>query len=90
MMADLETFGELADANRVCSGKTFDGQHGLVLLAGEAGSMGSVFAETEKFPQCVTELGQHFVMLFGDFLFPRGKEHMKLNNYNKHTISRIK
>jgi hypothetical protein len=63
---DLKTFGEVLNRGVSVPFRTFDGEQGLVLLRGEARVLGGVFAEAEKAAQGVSEIGEHFVLTFGD------------------------
>ncbi|MGH7001192.1 MAG: hypothetical protein ACREEA_06765 [Stellaceae bacterium] len=47
-MADRESGRERADGRTFATGKTFDREQNLMLLRGQAGALGGVFAEHEK------------------------------------------
>lgn len=74
VVLDLQAFGEFADGDMVATGKTLDGEEGLVLLGGEAGGVGGILAEAEEFPQGVAELRQALIMGAGELVFGLHRE----------------
>ena len=66
---DLEALGEFADGDVVAAGEAFDGEEGLVLLGGEAGGVGGIFAEAQEFSQGVAEFRQAFIMGAAELVF---------------------
>jgi len=64
VVAELQSFGQLAHGDPVARGKTLDGQQGLMLLRRNASRHGGSFAETEEPPERVAKRGQRFILRF--------------------------
>lgn len=58
VMAELETFGEIADGDFLVRRRALRGEHELVLLRLESGFTRGVFAEAKEEPQLVAKLGE--------------------------------
>ncbi len=50
-----QTFGQLADDNRLAAAESFHQQESLMLLSGESGAAGSLFAKMEEVPEGVAK-----------------------------------
>jgi hypothetical protein len=68
VMEDLKALGQFADLDVVTFREPFDREHRLVLLWSQAGRVRRRLAETKELAQRVSELGQHDVVFFGNFV----------------------
>jgi hypothetical protein len=62
VMADLQLFGEVADADLVAGGHTLNREQELVLLWLHSGVACRVFAESHEAPDLVAKFGQRAVI----------------------------
>jgi len=69
VMQNLQPLGQFANSDVIAAKKTLDCQHGLMLLRRDSGRVSCLFTKTEESSQTITELGEHFIVLFGDVIF---------------------